>query len=125
MGGRDERRTRRELATVGAMIAIHCRGHHGRRRGLCDDCRELLDYARRRVERCPLLDDKPTCVHCPVHCYSPAMRDRIRAVMRYAGPRMPWRHPVLAILHALDGRRDRSRPSVVGRTGTRRAGREP
>jgi len=117
-----ERRARRELATVGAMIAIHCRGVHGRRRGSCDECRELLDYARRRVERCPLVADKPTCVNCPVHCYSPAMRERIRAVMRYAGPRMLWRHPVLAILHVLDGRRDRSRASAAGRAGPRVTG---
>ena len=109
MTGTDERRVRRELATVGAMVAMYCRGRHGRRRGLCEECRELLDYARRRVERCPLLDDKPTCVACPVHCYSPAMRERIREVMRYAGPRMTWRHPVLAILHLLDRRRDRGR----------------
>jgi hypothetical protein len=26
-------------------------------------------------------------------------------VMRYTGPRMMWRHPVLAVRHVLDGRR--------------------
>ena len=41
-------------------------------------------------------DDKPTCANCKVHCYSEAMRERVRDVMRYAGPRMLWRHPVLA-----------------------------
>ena len=30
---------------------------------------------------------------------------RVREMMRYAGPRMLWRHPVLAIRHLLDGRR--------------------
>ena len=33
------------------------------------------------------------------------MRERVRVVMRTAGPRMIWRHPVLAVRHVLDGRR--------------------
>jgi hypothetical protein len=43
-----------------------------------------------------------TCAKCPVHCYRPELRERIRAVMRYAGPRMLFRHPRLAILHLWD-----------------------
>ena len=46
---------------------------------------------------------KPTCSKCPVHCYKPEMRDRIREVMRYAGPRMYKRHPILTFFHVLDG----------------------
>jgi predicted amidophosphoribosyltransferase len=105
MGDSAQRRLRREMRTVQAMIAIHCRGRHGSRGGLCGDCRDLWEYAKRRVERCPFGADKPTCVNCPVHCYQPAMRERIREVMRYAGPRMPWRHPILTLFHFLDGRR--------------------
>jgi predicted amidophosphoribosyltransferase len=96
------------------MIAIYCRGNHGTARGLCADCQALVDYARQRVERCPLIDDKPTCANCPVHCYKPAMKERIRIVMRYAGPRMMWRHPILLVLHLLDGRRDGARGSTAG-----------
>jgi hypothetical protein len=33
------------------------------------------------------------------------MRQRIRAVMRYAGPRMLLRHPGMAIMHLFDGAR--------------------
>jgi hypothetical protein len=29
----------------------------------------------------------------------------MRTVMRYAGPRMLWRHPLLAVAHLIDGRR--------------------
>jgi hypothetical protein len=45
------------------------------------------------------------------------MRERVRTVMRYAGPRMLKRHPYLAVMHILDGRRTaelpvrRSKPS--------------
>jgi hypothetical protein len=33
------------------------------------------------------------------------MREHVRVVMRTAGPRMIWRHPVLAVRHVLDGRK--------------------
>ena len=100
-----ERRLRRELATVQAMIDLYCRAHHGGGAGRCAACQELLQYARQRIERCPFGAGKPTCVNCPVHCYGPEMRERVRVVMRYAGPRMAWRHPILALCHLLDGRR--------------------
>jgi hypothetical protein len=57
-----------------------------------------------RLNRCPFGQDKPTCATCPIHCYKPKLRERIREVMRFAGPRMLWRHPILAIRHVLDGR---------------------
>jgi hypothetical protein len=98
-------RLARELATLSAMIEIHCQELHGKDSGLCEDCAALLAYATRRLDRCVFGDDKPTCAKCTVHCYSAVMRDDVRAVMRYAGPRMIWRHPVLAVRHLLDGRR--------------------
>ena len=64
-----------------------------------------MGYATRRLDRCVFGDDKPTCANCTVHCYSEAMREQVRAVMRYAGPRMLRRHPILAIRHVIDGRR--------------------
>ena len=67
---------------------------------------ELLDYARLRLGKCPYQEGKPTCANCPIHCYRPEMREKIRATMRYAGPRMLLRHPILAILHLLDGRKE-------------------
>ena len=73
--------------------------------GLCAECAALMDYATRRLDRCVFGDDKPTCANCKVHCYSKSMRERVREVMRYAGPRMVWRHPVLALAHLRDGRR--------------------
>jgi hypothetical protein len=99
------RRLRREMTTVRAMIALYCRAHHGTGRALCRNCDELWGYAQRRVDRCPYGPAKPTCVDCPIHCYVPAMRERIRVIMRWAGPRMVWRHPVLALFHLIDGRR--------------------
>jgi hypothetical protein len=111
----DHPRMARELHTVEAMIELYCRDHHsseqsqiGTPKGaLCADCQELVAYARARLERCPFQEDKTTCVKCPVHCYKPSMRERVRVVMRYAGPRMLYKHPVLAVRHLLDGRRQK------------------
>jgi hypothetical protein len=96
-----------ELKTIRAMVRIFCRNHHGTAAngGLCMECAALLHYATRRLDRCVFGDDKPTCANCKVHCYSVAMRERVREVMRYAGPRMVWRHPLLAAAHLREGRR--------------------
>jgi hypothetical protein len=106
------RRLRREERTIAVMVGMYCRDHHGaagtgRAAGdtLCADCAELLEYARRRLDACRFGADKPTCAKCPVHCYAPAMRERVREVMRYSGPRTLGRHPVLGVAHLIDGRR--------------------
>lgn len=85
------------------MIRIFCRGKHGRRRDLCEECSELLGYADWRLDRCPFGEHKPTCNHCAIHCYRADMKDRVKHVMRYSGPRMLLRHPWLSLRHMLDG----------------------
>ena len=86
-----------------AMIRIDCRSHHAPANRICPECRQLLDYASARLERCRFGAEKPTCANCPVHCYQRARRDQIKAVMRYSGPRMLWEHPILSLRHWLDG----------------------
>jgi hypothetical protein len=98
-------RVRREQATIRAMMQIFCEGHHATGAGLCGDCEALLTYALNRLKICPFQEEKPACNHCEVHCYSAVQRERVKAVMRYAGPRMLLRHPVLSIRHLLDTRR--------------------
>lgn len=95
-------RIRQEQRTIDAMLEIYCRDRHGGRGALCLDCDRLRDYAHRRLATCPFQEEKPVCNRCEVHCYSQAMRQRVRDVMRYAGPRMPLRHPWLALLHWVD-----------------------
>jgi hypothetical protein len=101
--GNPGRRVVREKRAIECMISIHCRDMHGTRGEICTDCRDMLDYSFKRLETCKLLPDKPTCARCPVHCFNPAMRHRVRAVMRYAGPRMIFRHPVMTLMHVVDG----------------------
>jgi hypothetical protein len=104
-GARFVRRAR-EFKTIGAMLEMYCRAHHGSAGvALCADCAQLRDYAHRRLERCLFGESKPTCAKCAVHCYKAVMRERVMTMMRWAGPRMLWRHPVLAIRHMIDERR--------------------
>ena len=93
----------RELATIEAMTRIYCTDHHGGT-SPCDDCRALIGYAAKRLAVCPFGAEKPVCAKCQVHCYGRVMRDKVREVMRYAGPRMMWRHPWLALAHVFDKR---------------------
>ena len=54
-----------------------------------------------RTETCRYGPLKGSCKQCTVHCYAPAQREKIRAVMRYAGPRMLLYHPLEALRHLL------------------------
>ena len=103
-------RMKRERQTVASMISLYCREQHGTKGRLCDDCRHLEEYARLRLKNCPFQENKTTCGNCPIHCYKPGMREKIRIVMRYAGPRMIWYHPLLALGHMIDGRRKKPGP---------------
>lgn len=100
-------RLSREGHTISVMVALYCRDHHDGSpgRGLCADCEALVAYADRRLARCRFGQSKPTCARCTVHCFGPDMRRRIRVVMRYSGPRMTVRHPILALVHLIDSRR--------------------
>lgn len=94
-------RIEREKRTVRQMIEIYCHGQGHCRKGVCTECSALLEYAHSRLDHCKFGEQKPTCEKCPIHCYKPAMRKQIRIVMRYAGPRMLWHHPIAAIRHLL------------------------
>lgn len=98
-------RMARERKTIRAMMEIFCHDQHKTKTGLCPSCDELLNYAMLRLDKCPFQEGKTTCAKCPVHCYKPDMREKIREVMKFAGPRMTYRHPVLALSHLIDGSR--------------------
>jgi len=92
----------RERRTVTTMVRFYCRRRHGHSPEICEPCGRLLEYAMERLDRCPFGVNKPPCSLCKIHCYRDDMRTEIRQVMRFAGPRMLFRHPVLAIQHLAD-----------------------
>jgi hypothetical protein len=100
----------KEQKTLEAMVGLYCSAKHGPLDGtVCEACRELLDYAAQRLEKCPFGEEKPKCSQCTVHCYKPDMRERVREVMRFAGPRMLTKHPVMAVQHLVQGLGHKSR----------------
>lgn len=111
----------REKVTIDKMIHIFCEKNHSRNTQLCLDCRELLEYAHRRLDYCPFSEQKPACNKCNIHCYKNDMRERIRLVMRFSGPKMLFKHPLLALLHLYDRRKEP--PEIKdsrNRTGTKK-----
>jgi len=117
-----KKRLARERRTMAKMIGIYCDAHHDDSRDtLCAECEKFLDYAKRRLLKCPYGEDKPTCANCPVHCYKPAQRAKAKEIMRYAGPRMLLRHPFLAIAHQLDGFRKARHPRELTREQRKRS----
>ena len=109
-----EEKREREKRIVSEMIALYCRKKHGTKRGLCAECAALDAYAQQRSDRCPFMETKTFCSNCRVHCYQPQMRERIRAVMRFSGPRMLTVHPVLAMRHVIESRREKRRMNGKG-----------
>ena len=105
-----ETKREREKQMVSQMISLYCRGNHGTRRGeLCPDCAALTAYARLRSDKCPFMETKTFCSNCTVHCYKPEMREKIRAVMRYSGPRLIFTHPVAAVRHVIETKKEKKR----------------
>lgn len=96
----------REKRVVGEMIALYCRKKHGGK-ALCKACAALDRYARERSDKCPFMENKTFCSNCRVHCYKPEMREKIREVMRFSGPRMLFHHPVMAVSHVYSTMREK------------------
>ena len=105
-----ERRIAREKLTVQTLIEMYCSGHHDSESAMCGECQRLYAYAALKIDKCPFHHAKPVCANCTIHCYSRGEREQIRKVMRFSGPRMLMRHPVLAFLHLIDGLRLKQRP---------------
>ena len=99
----------REKKLVSQMIALYCKKKHHTRDGLCRECAALEAYARQRSEKCPFMETKTFCSNCPVHCYKADMREKIRKVMAFSGPWMLLYHPVTAIRHVLETKKERRR----------------
>jgi Nitrous oxide-stimulated promoter len=103
-------RLAREKQTIELMVGMYCQACHQDRSNLCLDCKELLEYAYRKIEKCPFHELKPICANCRIHCYKGKMRERVKIIMRYSGPKMLLHHPGLALLHLMDRMRKQKGP---------------
>ena len=104
-----QKKREQEKRMVSLMIGLYCRKNHHTKDGLCEECSRLNEYARLRSDKCPFMETKTFCSNCRVHCYQPDMREKIKAVMRFSGPRMIFSHPIMAIRHLVESNRDKQR----------------
>ena len=96
----------REKEIVSLMISIYCHKKH-KCKNLCSECSALDTYARQRSDKCPFMETKTFCSNCKVHCYKNDMREKIKEVMRYSGPRMILHHPIMAIRHVIENKKEK------------------
>ncbi len=110
VSAKTEKRRAREMKTISQMVALYCAENHEAalrhtpaycEELVCEECAALDHYATERTRSCRQMDTKTSCDECPYHCYKPEMRTRIKAVMRFSGPRMITKHPIAAIRHLL------------------------
>ena len=97
----ERKRLLKDEDTLRAMGRIYCEAHHQGEKdidGLCPECAACIAYSIQRTRKCPKLH-KGNCDQCEIRCYAPEMRQQIRTIMAYAGPRMIYRHPVMAVRH--------------------------
>jgi len=94
---------KREQRTITHMISIYCHGQGHAVSGMCADCGSILRYAEERISSCPYRGSpKPACGLCRTNCFTPEMQRRFAQIMRYAGPKMLVRHPLLTLVHVWD-----------------------
>lgn len=97
----NHKRLNLERKTINTMVLIYCKNMHFNTKTQCNDCQELSNYALQRLMKCPFGENKPTCEKCEIHCYKLDMRKKIKTVMKYSGPHMAYKHPILTILHLI------------------------
>ena len=99
---KEYREWEKEKKLIPIMIKMYCHGVHGTSGDeVCPECRELTEYALFRLEKCPFKKNKKFCNFCRIHCYKPDMKEKIRKVMKYSGPRMMFVDPVFAFSHVI------------------------
>lgn len=89
-----------EKKIVSQMIEIYCKKKHENSE-LCEECREVLDYAHKRIENCKFIEVKSFCSNCESQCYSPKMKEKIKEIMRFSGKWMLIYHPILTVKHII------------------------
>ncbi|MEC6814674.1 nitrous oxide-stimulated promoter family protein [Photobacterium toruni] len=97
-----------EFRTITAMIDLYCLKNHQinhKNFQRCDSCEQFSVYVKQRLDRCPYGEQKPSCKQCPIHCYKPQQKIKSQTIMRYSGPKMLIKHPIMAIKHLIHDKR--------------------
>ena len=95
-----ENRIEQEKRVLDQMVRIYCKGQR-HKPFLCKNCQSLIEYAYQQLSVCKFGENKNFCSKCTVHCYKPEMKEFIKKVMIYSGPRMILYNPLMAIRHLI------------------------
>ena len=95
-----EKKRDREKKVISEMVKLYCRKNH-KKRELCDECKEVLNYSLKRIDNCKFMETKTFCSNCKNPCYSPKMKEKVKQIMKFSGPRMLFHHPLLVIYHII------------------------
>lgn len=101
-----DKKRKKEKDIIYLMISLYCKKKHAQK-NLCEECKELFDYACKRIDKCPFMETKTFCSSCKVHCYQENYRTQIQKVMRFSGPRMMLYHPIKALSHLYYTRKEK------------------
>lgn len=94
-----------EHQTIAKMTKIYCQHFHKVPYTNCQSCQAFVGYAEKKLDRCVYGQAKPACKNCPIHCYKPTEKQLAQQIMRFAGPKMLFKHPILAIKHLLKAKK--------------------
>lgn len=97
-----EKKRDREKKVITEMVKLYCRKNH-KSGELCDECKEVLNYSLKRIDNCKFMETKTFCSNCKSPCYSLKMKEKIKQIMKFSGPRMLLYHPILVIYHIISG----------------------
>ncbi len=92
---------KKDIKTLMVMAEMYCHDHKHikpENKPLCSECEKIVEYAIARTCSCPY-QHKITCDTCTISCYKTGERKAIKSIMAYSGPRMMFRHPLMAIRH--------------------------
>ena len=95
-----EKKRDREKKVISEMVKLYCRKNH-KKRELCDECRDVLNYSLNRIDNCKYMYTKTFCSNCKKPCYSPKMKEKIKQIMKFSVPRILFHHPLLVIYHII------------------------
>lgn len=87
----------KETESMNLIFDIYEKGHVEEK----EEIEELRRYSAERIQKCPMMETKTYCSNCQIHCYKPVYREKIRKVMRYAGPRLLLKSPGKVFDHAI------------------------
>lgn len=95
---------KKEKDIVKVMIMMYSKGHNKIPFEENEELQELYKYCQMRLDKCPFRDKKRFCSKCKIHCYTQSRREQIKSVMKYSGPRMLYKHPILLLKHMVQRR---------------------